>query len=206
MKNKASNKVLNIENGEILSLGIKEILTYLVDLNMGILEIFDRHQMYRKCIDDYWGWRNLDHKKFSQKIYRLKQQKLIRIYKEGKKKYIKLTPKGIDKLKGLVIDDIEIQSPKKWDKKWRIVIFDIPNDKKVKRNIFRERLERLGFISIQESVFVHPFECKKEIDFITTNYYIKSYVKYIIADMFEGDEDLIPEFLERNILNKKIID
>lgn len=206
MRNKASNKVLNIENGEILSLGIKEILTYLVDLNMGILEIFDRHQMYRKCIDDYWGWRNLDHKKFSQKIYRLKQQKLIRIYKEGKKKYIKLTPKGIDKLKGLVIDDIEIQSPKKWDKKWRIVIFDIPNDKKVKRNIFRERLERLGFISIQESVFVHPFECKKEIDFITTNYYIKSYVKYIIADMFEGDEDLIPEFLERNILNKKIID
>jgi len=85
------------------------------------------------------------------------------------------------------------------------LIFDIPDSKKVARNIFRERLKNFGFILLQESVFIFPFECKKELDFITTNYYIKPYVKYILADFLEGDDILIKRFLDLDILTPRMI-
>ncbi len=193
------------EEREIVKLSAREILFYLVDANVFLFQLFDKHRLYRKSIKDYWRWRENDHIRFSQNIYRLKTQKLIRIYKEGKEKYLELTPKGLEKLKKITIDELKITPPKKWDKKWRIVIFDIPDDKKVARNILREKLENLGFLPLQESVFIYPFESKKEIDYISDNYYVRPYVKYILADIFEGDEDLVEEFLGLNILQPKMM-
>ena len=60
-------------------------------------------------------------------------------------------------------------------------------------------------MSLQESVFVFPFECKKEIDYITESYFIKPYVKYIVADFFEDDDLLIEKFIDLYVLNPKLI-
>lgn len=40
-----------------------------------------------------------------------------------------------------------------WDGKWRIVVFDIPEDKKVVRNLFRRKLKKWGFVQWQKSVW-----------------------------------------------------
>lgn len=198
-------KMKKDEDLKIVKLTFKEMLLYLVDANVFALQIFDRHSMYRKNINDYWDWRSLDHLKFSQNIYRLKKSKLIKIYQSGKEKYLELTPRGLKKVKKFVFDELKIIPPKTWDKKWRIVIFDIPDDKKITRNILREKLKKLGFLLLQESVFIHPFDCKKEIDFIVNNFYIKPYVKYIIADILEGDDELISEFIDQGILKPTML-
>lgn len=193
------------EDRVTIKLTAKELLLHLADAHVFMYQFFDRHNLYQKNINDYWRWREIDHIKFSRTIYKLKTQKLIKIYKKDKDKYFELTPKGIDKTIKYIADDFKVVSPKKWDKKWRIVIFDIPDEKKLARNILRENLKRLGFILLQESVFIFPFECKREIDFIVNNFFIKPYVKYIVADILEGDDELIEKFLDLEILTPKII-
>lgn len=183
----------------------KEILMQFVDANITLFEIFDSRRIYRKPIEDYWQWRVNDNLKFSQRIHYLKKRKLVKIYQEGKEKYIELTPRGFKRLKKIAIDELRIKPPKKWDKKWRIVIFDIPDNKKAARNILREKLKNLGFIFLQESVFIFPFECKKEIDYICNSYSIRPFVKYILADIFEGDSDLIKKFLDLEVLEPEMI-
>lgn len=193
------------EDGQIAVLTARQILLYLVDFTVGVHQVFDRHGMYRKTIKDYWDWRAFDHTRFSRDLYRLKTKKIIKVYQEGKEKYIELTPNGAKQVRKYLLGEIKVESPKTWDHKWRIVIFDIPERKNAERNVFREHLKRMGFVQFQESVFIYPLECKKEIDFISTNYFIDSYVKYIVADFFEGDEELINHFLTEGILSPKMI-
>ncbi len=194
-----------IEDSESVIVSTSQILMYLADYQFGVLEIFDSRKIYRKIFKDYWNWREINRENLAQKIYYLKVKKLIKVYRQDKEKYLELTPKGLEKLKDIAIDDLEIKRPKIWDKKWRIVIFDIPNNKKLSRDVLRGKLRNLGFILLQESVFIHPFECKKEINFITNNYFIQPYVKYILADILDGDGDLINKFIDMDILKREMI-
>lgn len=148
----------------------KEILKYL--LLAGAVYIaasspyFSLHLMrnissLKKAIQNYQK-----RKKFIHSFNYLKKRGLIEIQKVGHDIAISLTEEG-KKLAGKYqIDDLEISKPKKWDKKWRIVIFDIPNSKGVLRNIFRKKLKEFGFYSLQKSTWVYPYPCQEEIRFL----------------------------------------
>ena len=66
------------------------------------------------------------------------------------------------------INALKIKKQKKWDKNWRLVIFDISELKKVYREAFRGKLKELGFCPLQKSVWLHPFDCKDEIELLRT--------------------------------------
>ena len=76
-------------------------------------------------------------------------------YKEDKDGFtrIVLTKEGQKKALKFKIDEIEIKVPAKWDGKWRIVIFDIPEKFKKAREALRRKLKDLGFLELQKSVF-----------------------------------------------------
>ena len=82
----------------------------------------------------------------------------------------------------------------KWDKKWRIIIFDIPEKKKKLREIFRYHLKRLGFIDLQHSVFVLPFECKSEMEYLIEFYNLRRFVRFIEAHHIDNELDLKQKF------------
>ena len=151
---------------EKYKLTAKQILLYLTDGLVAGLDIFDGYKTYRKPIKEYWKWRDFDKENFGKDIYRLKKAKLIKIYYKNKEKYVELMPKGKEKLKKIMVEKIKLKKPGKWDKKWRMVIFDIPDKKKPARNALAEKLKKLGFYHLQKSVFVHPYDCKEEIDFL----------------------------------------
>lgn len=182
-------------------LTVKEILKHLVDFSVISYSQIHKSPSARKAVSDYWRWREFDKSRFSKTIYQLEQRGFIKTYAEGKERYLELTPKGLERARKYSMEDLKIKIPKKWDGKWRIIIFDIPDDKKTEREIFREKLKQLGFRCLQESVFVFPFDCKGEMDLICSNYFIKPYVKYIVADFFEDDDQLIKQFLDEDILN-----
>jgi len=84
----------------------------------------------------------------------------------------------------------KIKIPKKWDKKWRLVVFDIPEKNKKERFAFSEKLKTLGFYPLQKSVFIYPYDCRNEIDFICNFMSIDRYVNYCIIEFLgkrEGD-------------------
>src|SRR3989344_6691547 len=76
-----------------------------------------------------------------------------------------LTEKGKGVLVKFDIDAIKIGDfdPNSWDKIWRVLIFDIPELTRAVRNLFRDKIQELGFYTLQKSVYVTPVACEKEI-------------------------------------------
>ncbi|MBI2475983.1 MAG: hypothetical protein HYV67_01960 [Candidatus Taylorbacteria bacterium] len=85
------------------------------------------------------------------------------------------------------INKMKVVKPRKWDEKWRIVTFDIPQKARWIRDSLREHLRQLQFYELQKSVFVHPFDCKNEIDYIVEFYNIRRHVRFIIADSIDNE-------------------
>ncbi|MEI6266750.1 MAG: CRISPR-associated endonuclease Cas2 [bacterium] len=92
------------------------------------------------------------------------------------------------------VDEINIEVPAWWDHRWRIVMFDVPESHKRARDLFKEKLMDLGFVQLQNSVYVHPAESHNEIEFIRTTYGIKDYVKILLVDRIEGELALRKHF------------
>jgi len=101
--------------------------------------------------------------RFNNAFYYLKKRGYLDIRKKNHQVYIALTREGRKKAGKYLIDDLAIKRQKKWDGKYRIVIFDIPNITRIKRDALRGKLKDLGFFRLQQSVWVHAFDCKKEI-------------------------------------------
>lgn len=89
-----------------------------------------------------------------------------------------LTEKGKEKAIRFNPDYLKIKKPTNWDKRWRMVIYDIPDQKKAARDALRLKLNELGFKEWQKSVFIHPYPCRDEIDFIIEFFEIRPYVRY----------------------------
>ncbi|OGK29397.1 CRISPR-associated endonuclease Cas2, partial [Candidatus Roizmanbacteria bacterium RIFCSPHIGHO2_12_41_18] len=103
---------------------------------------------------------------------------------------IVLTKDGETKAIRFKIDEIKIKKPAKWDGEWRVVIFDIPEKFKKAREALRNKLKDLGFVKLQESVFIFPYECEDEINFITEVFLIRPFVKFMRVKSFTNEEKL----------------
>lgn len=133
-------------------------------------------------------------KSITRTLYRLKAQKLISIEKENGQMIIKITKKGKSQALKYNIEEIKIPKPKSWDKKWRLVMFDIPNKKTLARNVLRDKLKELGFFSLQKSIWIYPYECEDEINFIKGVYGVDSYVKMATAEKIDDEEKYLKIF------------
>lgn len=99
----------------------------------------------------------------------------------------KFTEDGRKLTKELLLETLEIKSPAKWDKKWRVVIFDIPEKFKKARYALWSQLRNLGFYPLQRSVWVHPFPCEHEIKFLCDIFNIHPFVEvFTTSDLNNG--------------------
>ncbi len=114
---------------------------------------------------------------------------VIFVEKNGKK-YLKLTGKGKLKLLQLEKYSFKIKKPKRWDKKWRIVIFDISEQKRTQRDKLRFTLKQIGFIKLQHSVWVYPYDCEELITLLKLDFKMGKDILYIIAEKIENDKIL----------------
>ncbi len=112
------------------------------------------------------GIRKYKKKKVYDVFYRLRKEGCINFTKKNHQIYINLTEKGKRKAGRLQIDALKVTKPKKWDKKWRVVIFDIAHLQRLKRDIFRGKLKEMGFCPLQKSVWVVPYKCADEINLL----------------------------------------
>lgn len=107
---------------------------------------------------------------------------------------VRLTKHGKEILKLIEIEDLVLVKPDKWDKIWHLVSYDIPEYKKKERDYFRSKLTSLGFLQIQDSLWVYPFECKQEIAVISQTLGISPYVAYLNTDKLPQQERLSRRF------------
>jgi len=102
---------------------------------------------------------------------------------------VSLTERG--RLRALNLSFKNLKDKKeKWDKKWRMVAFDIPDECKKGRNALRYRLRMAGFYELQESLFLYPYDCEREVSDFIKLFKLEKYVRFALLDFIDNQEDI----------------
>lgn len=127
-------------------------------------------------------------------IFRLNKAGLVK--KRNDK--IELTEKGIPEALFAFIDAesclFKNNFFQKWDKAWRIIFFDIPENKRRYRDYLRNTLKKVGFKEMQRSIWVYPYTVPSFLKELLFNQNIKTHVRFITTDNLENDADLRKTF------------
>jgi DNA-binding transcriptional regulator PaaX len=151
------------------------ILSILAEIITKTEIIFSRASLSQK-LDQLEIGSNFDNRCLNRSLKRFEEQGMLKRIKDKGKDYYRLTAKGLKKLNDFRLEKSFNFIGQKWDGFWRLVIFDIPEDKKTVREGLRNKLRHFGFYPLQKSVFVFPYDCEKEI--------------YELADFFELGDNL----------------
>lgn len=128
---------------------------------------------------------------FKRSFYYLKSQDMIKIENKKGQIFISLTKEGKKKAGKYQIDCLSIKPAKQWDKKWRVLIFDIKEKHKIKREALRGKIKELGLYQLQESVWVCPYEFQKEMDILRKFFLLsEDDMKVITASEIENDKKI----------------
>src|SRR3989338_5920281 len=125
---------------------------------------------------------------------RLKEKGLIEVIEINGKKVARITPKGESKLDFLDKHNFKLKIPKKWDGRWRVVIFDIKESRSRIRFLLRKTLSQIGFVRLQNSVWLYPYDCEDLISLLKADFKICKDVLYMIVEKLENDWHLRKTF------------
>ena len=92
------------------------------------------------------------------------------------------------------LEGYKISKSNKWDGKYRVIIFDIAEQKRRLRGELRNLLIRAGFIRLQNSVWVYPYECQEFVSLIKAALGVVADVVYMEVSWIENDKWLKKEF------------
>jgi DNA-binding PadR family transcriptional regulator len=126
-------------------------------------------------------------------LAKLEDKGMISFEKVKDQEVARLTEKGQNEL-------LKYQLKKKglrknlWDKKWRVVIFDIKEAQRHTRDKVRYELEGLGFVKLQNSVWINPYPCEDVVAMLKADARIGKDVLYMKVEHIENDHWLRKQF------------
>jgi DNA-binding transcriptional regulator PaaX len=193
------NKTNRSELYKKVRLKASEVLCTLFDNVVDTGQALMEHKPYKVSAEAYFKSHNREKSDIRQQLYYLEKNRLIKTVLTNNEHYFEITKKGKEKLIWERIGKARRES--RWDKNFRLVMFDVPENKKTRRDAIRRKLEEIGFIQMQKSVFVYPFDCKRDIEAICFYLSASKYLKYLVVKITEGEKEIINKFLEKNVLS-----
>lgn len=190
---------MSIRRTPVVDPRVKEILTLLgkgavlsaiflfPGASLAIKDVLDEYEKHKRE-KEFKQWQKFNLPKLKYILKRLHRQKLIQVSEKDGFPTVQLTERG--KLKSLTykIEDMAIQPPAHWDHKWRIIIYDISKFRTRQQRMFRRMLKKLNMLPLQKSVYLNPYPCKNEVDFLREYFGVGEEVLYIIAEKLEHEE------------------
>ncbi|MEW5908056.1 MAG: hypothetical protein AB1643_02665 [Patescibacteria group bacterium] len=138
--------------------------------------IFQAFKVFKKS-------RGYSDKKLKSTLYSLKRRNFIKILQEKDDKIrIELTKKGEKRIREFSIETLTISRQKHWDRKWRVIIFDIPIKFNKAREALRNKLKYLGFYQLQKSVWIFPYPCEDEIFFVAHLFQVEPFIEILTVE------------------------
>jgi|GEM_PF-705112 len=178
---KENPKAKTILNATLALIATGGILTFGVAFPniLGQIEKI-RQRQKRKSYEEYRKlWRTFNLLKQKHNLEFIKEEDNYLVYG--------ITENGKKKIKKFIFDELRVNAPKNWDGNWRLIIFDIPETQRRIRDSLRRKLEDLNFYQCQKSVWIHPFPCTEEIEFLKDFFNIKPFVKvFLVKEMTDG--------------------
>jgi CRISPR-associated endonuclease Cas2 len=105
---------------------------------------------------------------------------------------VSLTKRG--KWESLLRGKLQDENKQKWDGVWRVVIFDVPNEKRKMRNELRRGIRMFGFHQLQKSVWVYPYQCDEFVRLVKEHLGVTSDVLIMEVQSIENDKELKKHF------------
>lgn len=150
-----------------------------------------------RLIRSYFRWRKRakQQRAFQNAFYRLRRLGYIKTEQQGRQIYISLTEEGRRKAGRFQINHLKVNRPKRWDRRWRILLFDIEELHKSKREALRGILKELNFYPLQKSVWVHAFSCRDEVELLKDFFGLTSkHIRLIEVSSLDGAEEDMKRF------------
>lgn len=147
--------------------------------------------------------RYLDNRASNQEAKRiaryLKQQRLVHVKPNEDGSFtVTFTEKGRSRAQKAYFERLTLPS-QKWDQKWRIFMFDIPEKYKTTRDYISHHLKRIGFKQLQKSVFVFPFPVDEFVAVLNDLFpEVAKHVSYMTVSEIDNHNKLVKQF--KNLL------
>lgn len=130
---------------------------------------------------DYKEWKKFNLSRLKWVLKRLENQKELEVRGE----HIVITEKGKKKILKFNLENLKLRQ--KWDGYWRIIIYDIPKHQKKQSDYFRQLLKRLKCYQLQKSVYLTPYVCEDEIEYLKQLLGISTSVKLLKVASLENE-------------------
>ena len=125
---------------------------------------------------------------------RLAAKGLVTFEERNGKRYARITETGEQLLALESMREASMQKQKRWDSRWRVVLFDIPERRRGVRNRLRLFMQEYGFVRLQDSVWIYPYDCEDLIALAKADFRIGADVLYMIVERLERDKHLREHF------------
>lgn len=183
---KTTSQKINPKVKDILTLlGIGTFLT--ASLIMPGLPVLLKPALEEKRKKEFNEWKKFNTWRLKFLLKRLYKQKLVELIETNNGFAVQITDKGRKKLLKYDLDNLELDS-RNWDGKWRIIMYDIHENHKQARVIFQKLLIKLKFLQLQKSVYLTPFKCENEIEYLRQIYNIGKDVLVIKVSGLENEK------------------
>lgn len=121
-------------------------------------------------------------------LKRLEKEKLVRRKEEGTRTVFTITAQGKRRILKYAVEDLKIEKPPRWDGRWTLVSYDVPEKQGFLRDYLRRTLRSLGFYPFHESLFLHAYPCQKEVEFLREYFGVAANVRIFHVDRIENDQ------------------
>ncbi len=165
-----------------LTLG-EAALAILRELGSGALASFFPHPYYHQFCE------HTHRRSLYNALRRLERKHLVGMKRRGGKEEWMLTAEGEELVRGIHLK-LRHKAQARWDGKWRVVIFDVPERVRGRRDFLRRELSELGFRQLQKSVWVTPYSLPDGFFEIFSELALGQQFRLITADAISNDRDL----------------
>ena len=124
-----------------------------------------------------------------RKLTYANRQGYLKRYGEDKRPHFQLSETGGQRLAQLHFQSLRFD-PEKWDQQWRILIFDIPEQKRAVRDMVRRLVKQVGMRKLQRSVWVTPLDCEKQFEVLGRAFGIRQNMMIILTRNLPGADEL----------------
>ncbi|MEK7597713.1 MAG: hypothetical protein AAB441_03665 [Patescibacteria group bacterium] len=132
---------------------------------------------------------NIEEEKIKKSLKNIEKKEIVNLEEKNGEVFVRLKDKNnstIMKYSIKALLDFKKKN-KKWNGKWFLVFFDVPKIQNNKRDYLRLYLLKIGFAKYQQSVYIFPYECEKEVLLIKKIVEGAKYMNYIVAEKIENE-------------------
>ena len=150
-------------------------------------------QIFDSLVDELWSRKSPGYR-INYAVRRLRERGWIELTRGKSGRRYALTSDGQAALAKYELKQKTIAVPRRWDNKWRIVIFDVREKRRACRDAIREALREFGFKHLHDSVWIFPYPCDDIVELAKTAYGVRHDAIYLVCERFNGDEWLAFDF------------